>query len=218
MRRWTSGCKHVVRLIGMAGVLVIALSVAPAAARVPEILAFKPIGLEGFEGGVLDVMRQKRLQPENIALLPPGGGYLLAEFGGDTRAEADAKADEFVAWQRQQPDPPQIKVVREAGEVRRIWKVREAGNGSTTVGGFSNSAQDLINGGYLGATEALNDGLTEIVRKHPDRFAPLARLPASYAQASIAETGCVRRAGRPAARASRGCSRRATAPTLARSS
>ena len=68
------------------------------------------------------------------------------------------------------------------------------------------------------ATEALNDGLTEIVRKHPDRFAALASLPASYAQASIAETGCVRRAGRPAARASRGCSRRATAPTLTRSS
>jgi hypothetical protein len=31
-----------------------------------------------------------------------------------------------------------------------------AGNGATTVGGFSNSAQDLVNGGYLGATEALN--------------------------------------------------------------
>jgi FAD/FMN-containing dehydrogenase/Fe-S oxidoreductase len=104
-----------------------------AADHVPEILAFGPIGLEGFEGGVLDIMRQKRLQPENIALLPPGGGYLLAEFGGDTRAEADAKADEFVTWQRRQPDPPEIKVVRDAGEVRRIWKVREAGNGSTTV-------------------------------------------------------------------------------------
>src|SRR3982074_1934767 len=30
------------------------------------------------------------------------------------------------------------------------------GNGATTVGGFSNGAQNLVNGGYLGATEALN--------------------------------------------------------------
>ena len=104
-----------------------------AADHVPEILAFKPIGLEGFEGGVLDIMRQKGQQPENIALLPPGGGYLLAEFGGDTRKEADARADEFVTWQRAQAEPPQIKVVRDPGEVRRIWKVRESGNGSTTL-------------------------------------------------------------------------------------
>jgi hypothetical protein len=30
------------------------------------------------------------------------------------------------------------------------------GNGATTAGGFDNSAQNLINGGYLTATEALN--------------------------------------------------------------
>ncbi|MBS0657003.1 MAG: FAD-binding oxidoreductase [Verrucomicrobia bacterium] len=104
-----------------------------AADAVPDVLKFAPIGLEGFEGGVLDIMRQKNLQPENIALLPPGGGFLLAEFGGDTRAEADEKADAFVVWQKAQPHAPFIKVVRDPGEVRRIWKVREAGNGSTTV-------------------------------------------------------------------------------------
>jgi len=104
-----------------------------AADLVPEILGFKPIALEGFEGDVLAVMRQKNLQPENIALLPPGNGYLLAEFGGDTVAEADAAADKLVGWLRERPDPPVIKVVRDPGEVKRIWKVREASNGGTTV-------------------------------------------------------------------------------------
>ena len=104
-----------------------------AADSVPEILRFKPIALEGFEGDVLAVMRQKNLQPENIALLPPGNGYLLAEFGGDTATAADAKADKLVNWLRQQPEPPVIKVVRDSGEVKRIWKVREASNGGTTV-------------------------------------------------------------------------------------
>jgi FAD/FMN-containing dehydrogenase/Fe-S oxidoreductase len=104
-----------------------------AADSVPDILEFKPIALEGFEGDVLTVMRQKNLQPENIALLPPGNGYLLAEFGGDTAAAADANADELVSWLRKQSEPPVVKVVRDPGEVKRIWKVREAGNGGTTV-------------------------------------------------------------------------------------
>jgi FAD/FMN-containing dehydrogenase/Fe-S oxidoreductase len=104
-----------------------------AADSVPDILEFNPIALEGFEGDVLTVMRQKNLQPENIALLPPGNGYLLAEFGGDTAAAADAKADELVSWLRKQSEPPVIKVVRDPGEVKRIWKVREASNGGTTV-------------------------------------------------------------------------------------
>lgn len=104
-----------------------------AADSVPDILRFKPIALEGFEGDVLAVMRQKNLQSENIALLPPGNGYLLAEFGGDTAAEADAEADKLVNWLRQQAEPPVIKVVRDPSEVKRIWKVREASNGGTTV-------------------------------------------------------------------------------------
>jgi FAD/FMN-containing dehydrogenase/Fe-S oxidoreductase len=104
-----------------------------AADSVPDILRFKPIALEGFEGDVLAVMRQKNLQPENIALLPPGNGYLLAEFGGDTVAAADAEADKLVSWLREQAEPPVIKVVREPSEVKRIWKVREASNGGTTV-------------------------------------------------------------------------------------
>ena len=104
-----------------------------AADSVSDILRFKPIALEGFEGDVLAVMRQKNLQPENIALLPPGNGYLLAEFGGDTAAEADAEADKLVNWLRKQPVPPVIKVVRDPDEVKRIWKVREASNGGTTV-------------------------------------------------------------------------------------
>jgi FAD/FMN-containing dehydrogenase/Fe-S oxidoreductase len=104
-----------------------------AADAVCDILKFKPIALEGFEGEVLKVMRQRKLQLENIALLPPGEGFLLAEYGGETTAEADAEAEKLVQWLRGRPEPPQIKIVRDPGEVRRIWKVRESGNGTTTV-------------------------------------------------------------------------------------
>ncbi len=104
-----------------------------AADLVPELLRFRPIALEGFEGEVLAVMRRKKFLLDQIALLPPGEGFLLVEFGGDTPAAADAQADTLVAWLRQMPAPPHIKVVRDPREVAAIWKVRESGNGSTTI-------------------------------------------------------------------------------------
>ena len=104
-----------------------------AADMVPEILLSRPIALEGFEGDILRLMRQKGLQLENVALLPPGDGYLLVEFGGETAAQADAAADAFAEKARRWREPPVIKIVRDPGEVQRIWKVREAGNGSTAL-------------------------------------------------------------------------------------
>jgi FAD/FMN-containing dehydrogenase len=50
------------------------------------ILAHKPIGLEGFDSRLIEGMRKKHLHPENIKLLPDGGGWLLVEFGGQTQS------------------------------------------------------------------------------------------------------------------------------------
>src|SRR5207302_430458 len=52
-----------------------------AADHVPEILQFEPIGLEGFEGSIVDGLRKK--SAPNLELLPAGGGFLLVEFGAD---------------------------------------------------------------------------------------------------------------------------------------
>src|SRR5207244_13270081 len=52
-----------------------------AADHVPEILEFGPIGLEGFEGSIVEGLRKKRAP--NLELMPAGGGYLLVEFGAD---------------------------------------------------------------------------------------------------------------------------------------
>jgi FAD/FMN-containing dehydrogenase/Fe-S oxidoreductase len=101
--------------------------------HVPAILEHKPIGLEGFDGSVVEVMRQKRLLAAEIALLPPGSGFLMIEFGDDAIEAAHRKADNFVAWIDTQPDKPQIRVFRDPAQVRAVWKVRESGNGGTTV-------------------------------------------------------------------------------------
>jgi len=101
--------------------------------HVPAILEHKPIGLEGFDGTVVEVMRQKKLLAREIALLPPGAGFLLIEFGDDDIEAANRKADKFVAWIDTQPDKPQARVFRDPAQVRAVWKVRESGNGGTTV-------------------------------------------------------------------------------------
>src|SRR5206468_4564604 len=63
-----------------------------AADHVPEILAHKPIGLEGFDAHLVENMRKKHLQPDNIVMLPEGAGWLLVEFGSETKQDADDRA------------------------------------------------------------------------------------------------------------------------------
>ncbi len=73
--------------------LVIAYSdIFQCADHVPEIMAHKPIGLEGIDDLLVEYTRRKGINSEGLALLPEGGGWLLAEFGADTTAEAEAQA------------------------------------------------------------------------------------------------------------------------------
>jgi hypothetical protein len=53
-----------------------------AADHVPEVLQFKPLGLEGIDDLLIDGMKKKKMHPEDLELLPPGGGWLLVEFVG----------------------------------------------------------------------------------------------------------------------------------------
>ncbi len=102
---------------------------------VPEILEFKPIGMEGFDGALIDLFRQKKHLEENIALFPPGNGFMLIEFADDDLETAHRAADEFVAWTQTRPEHnrPVAKVFRKEADVRAIWRVRESGNGGTTI-------------------------------------------------------------------------------------
>src|SRR5581483_5810966 len=64
--------------------------------HVPDVLRHGPIGLEGMGEKLPQYMRKKALHTDDLHLLPEGGGWLIAEFGGDTQDEADAKAHRLV--------------------------------------------------------------------------------------------------------------------------
>ncbi|HEY7369466.1 MAG TPA: FAD-linked oxidase C-terminal domain-containing protein, partial [Thermoanaerobaculia bacterium] len=97
-----------------------------AADAVPSILAHRPAGLEGFDAGLVDDTRRAGLHPEGIALLPEGGGWLLAEMGGATAAEAEERARRLEADLSRRRPAPSTRLLVDARQMRRVWQVRES--------------------------------------------------------------------------------------------
>jgi len=95
-----------------------------AADHVPEILPLNPIGLEGFEGSIVDGLKKKKAP--NLELIPEGRGFLLVEFGSNDPAESDAAARQLIDQIQRAPDPPNIRLYTKA-EARHVWKLRESG-------------------------------------------------------------------------------------------
>ena len=95
-----------------------------AADHVPEVLDFKPIGLEGFEASIIDGLRKKGTA--NLDLFPEGRGYLLVEFGSDDPGQAQNLALRLIDRLKQLADPPSIRLYSQS-EAQAVWRVREAG-------------------------------------------------------------------------------------------
>jgi FAD/FMN-containing dehydrogenase/Fe-S oxidoreductase len=103
-----------------------------AADNVPEVCNSQPIGLEGMDHILIENMRKKNLHPKSIAMLPEGKGWLLCEFGGETKEESNAKARALIERLGQQPDPPNMKLFLDEQETQMVWKARESGLGATS--------------------------------------------------------------------------------------
>jgi FAD/FMN-containing dehydrogenase/Fe-S oxidoreductase len=100
-----------------------------AADAVPRALEHAPIGLEGFDGMLVDFMRRKRLAVDDVALLPPGGGFLLVEMGAWDAAEAQSRAESLVRAAQSWPHAPAARIYSPA-EAARVWHVRESSLGA----------------------------------------------------------------------------------------
>jgi FAD/FMN-containing dehydrogenase/Fe-S oxidoreductase len=104
-------------------------SVYDAADHVPEVLAQKPIGLEGLDDLLIQAEQAKNLNPRGIALLPPGGGWLFVEFGGETRDEANERARH--AMSALQSGTSSMTLFDDPLQQKLVWAVRESGLGAT---------------------------------------------------------------------------------------
>jgi FAD/FMN-containing dehydrogenase/Fe-S oxidoreductase len=101
-----------------------------AADHVPAVLAFNPIGLEGFDGLLVDFMLRKNLAVDDVTLLPPGRGFLLCEFGADSPQEVEDMTAALLSAVPSFPVIPSIRTYTES-EAARVWKVRESGLGAS---------------------------------------------------------------------------------------
>lgn len=99
--------------------------------HVMEILAHGPIGLEGIDSRLVGYMRKKKLHPEDIELLPEGGGWLLVEFGGESKAESDERARTLMDALKKADDAPTMKLIDDPAQEQMVWEVRESGLGAT---------------------------------------------------------------------------------------
>ncbi len=99
--------------------------------HIPQILQFKPIGLEGIDDILIDEMKKKGLDIDDLHLLPSGGGWLLVEFGGKDKQESDANARKMMDALKNTDHAPSMKLYDDDQEEHQVWQIRESGLGAT---------------------------------------------------------------------------------------
>jgi FAD/FMN-containing dehydrogenase/Fe-S oxidoreductase len=131
---------------------------------VPLVLEHQPVGLEGMDERLIDYMKVKHQHEAARKSLPGGCGWLLAEMGGDSEAEAVEKAEGLMRDLRRDHDVADARLVRDKQTQARLWEVRKAGLGATAFvpnhpdawEGWEDSAVPPRNvGNYLRELDAL---------------------------------------------------------------
>ena len=131
--------------------------------HVPALLRHQPIGLEAVDLTLTQLMRAQKLNLESLELLPPGGGWLLFEFGGDEPDELEERIAALIAdlpddvtWAR--ADDPVLQ--------KKMWAARESALGAAAhppgypphLEGWEDAAVDPAKvGEYMRRIQALWD-------------------------------------------------------------
>jgi FAD/FMN-containing dehydrogenase/Fe-S oxidoreductase len=100
--------------------------------RVPEIMAHNPIGLEGIDNFLVEYTRRKGINAEGLALLPSGGGWLLAEFGASSAPDAERQARGLMAALSRVSPGPNMRLFTDKQQAKKVWEVRESSLGATS--------------------------------------------------------------------------------------
>src|SRR5438094_5870443 len=103
-----------------------------AADLVPEVLSHKPIGLEGMDDVLIECTRRVGINPDGLALLPGGGGWLLAEFGGQTLPEAESLAHRAMESLRRSLQSASFGIFPDRRQARKVWEIRESSLGAVS--------------------------------------------------------------------------------------
>jgi FAD/FMN-containing dehydrogenase/Fe-S oxidoreductase len=106
-------------------------SVYEAADHVPLVMAHRPIGCEGMDDRLVKDIESSGHESDVLKILPAGNGFLLVEFGGDSKEDADSRARTMLAALAALPGAPAHKLFNDPVQEHKVWKTREAGLGAT---------------------------------------------------------------------------------------
>lgn len=100
--------------------------------HIPEVLQYEPIACEGFSDRLLGDYKQKGLHLNEIKLMPEGKGWLVLEFGGQTKQEVDDRAHSLMKHLKKQKNAPTMKLYDDKPREHQIWEVRESALGGSS--------------------------------------------------------------------------------------
>ncbi|MFG2819609.1 FAD-binding and (Fe-S)-binding domain-containing protein [Kitasatospora sp. NPDC048365] len=147
-----------------------------AADAVPALLEHaSPTQLEAVDGRMAQLMREEHAHLDSLERLPKGDSWLLVQFTGDSKEEADAQAHALLRALGREEDDPSVALSDDPQREQEMLRAREAGlgvtarppDGSETWEGWEDSAV---------APEHLGDYLRDLERLF-DRY--------GYQQASL---------------------------------
>ncbi len=88
----------------------------------PQVMKHKPIGLEGIDHLLIEYMQNKGLNLDDIPLLPKGDGWLLVEFDGKDKEEADSKCKALMEELKKGENPPNMNLFDDPKQEKKIWE------------------------------------------------------------------------------------------------
>ena len=106
-------------------------SIFEAADHVPEVMSHGPMACEAIDRELVDDMLRQGIHESEIPMLPDGDGWLMVEFGGDTRQQSDARAQEVVEALGSDETVPSMRLFDDVAEEQKLWNVRESGLGAS---------------------------------------------------------------------------------------
>jgi FAD/FMN-containing dehydrogenase/Fe-S oxidoreductase len=107
--------------------------IADAADLVPLAVKHDPLAVEGLDDTLITLEREEHLAGDALGKLPEGSGWLMIQFGGDSKEEVEAKARALIDEAQADGDHPQphVAYLEDPAVEDKLWNVREAGLGAT---------------------------------------------------------------------------------------
>ena len=105
---------------------------ATAGDQVPFCDTFGPIALEGMASSMFHYMELKGEPEDGRKMFPKGDGWLICEFGGDTKEEAAQRAHALEKGLASLPDPPTTRFFEDHAEQKEFWAFRDNALGATS--------------------------------------------------------------------------------------